>query len=76
MATTKNGRSESSKQLVHVSLVSMPFKDLRHPPLQLGILESCLLRAGITVHSYSFDLAFIEYLHERFSDDFESTFVD
>ena len=30
-----------------VSLVSMPFKDLRHPPIQLGILEQCLTRVGI-----------------------------
>jgi hypothetical protein len=51
-----------------VSLVSMPFKDLRHPPIQLGILESCLRRASITVRSHLLELSFIEHLYQRTSD--------
>jgi hypothetical protein len=42
-----------------VSLVSMPFKDLRHPPIQLGILERSLASAGIAARSHSPELAFI-----------------
>src|SRR5215470_16557535 len=45
-----------------VSLVSMPFKDLRHPPIQLGILEACLHRTGIDARSHSLELAFMEHL--------------
>jgi ribosomal peptide maturation radical SAM protein 1 len=48
-----------------VSLVSMPFKDLRHPPIQLGILERCLTRVGITACSHSFELAFMEHIYSR-----------
>jgi ribosomal peptide maturation radical SAM protein 1 len=40
----------------------MPFKDLRHPPIQLGILESCLAREGISARSHSLELAFMEHL--------------
>jgi ribosomal peptide maturation radical SAM protein 1 len=43
----------------------MPFKDLRHPPIQLGILESCLVREGITARSHSLELAFMEHLQAR-----------
>ena len=50
---------------VLVSLVSMPFKDLRHPPIQLGILERCLTRVGIAARSHSFELAFMEHLYSR-----------
>jgi len=50
---------------VLVSLVSMPFKDLRHPPIQLGILEQCLTRVGIATRSHSFELAFMEHLYSR-----------
>jgi hypothetical protein len=53
---------------VAVSLVSMPFKDLRHPPIQLGILQSCLVRSGIPARSHSFELAFMEHLHARTAD--------
>ena len=51
-----------------VSLVSMPFKDLRHPPIQLGILEQCLTRVGIAARSHSFELPFMEHLHSRTAD--------
>jgi ribosomal peptide maturation radical SAM protein 1 len=50
---------------VAVSLVSMPFKDLRHPPIQLGILQRCLERASIAVRSHSFELAFMDHLHAK-----------
>jgi len=50
---------------VEVSIVSMPFKDLRHPPIQLGILQRCLERAGFSVRSHSFELAFMDYLHAK-----------
>ena len=43
----------------------MPFKDLRHPPIQLGILEQCLTRVGIATRSHSFELAFMEHLYSR-----------
>ncbi|PYJ51698.1 MAG: RiPP maturation radical SAM protein 1 [Verrucomicrobia bacterium] len=48
-----------------VSLVSMPFKDLRRPPIQLGILKQCLTRVGIAARSHSFELMFMEHLHSR-----------
>jgi len=50
---------------VAVSLVSMPFKDLRHPPIQLGVLQRCLERSGIAARSYSLELAFMDYLHVK-----------
>lgn len=50
---------------VAVSIVSMPFKDLRHPPIQLGILQRCLERAGIAVRSHSLELAFMVHLHTK-----------
>lgn len=53
---------------VLVSLVSMPFKDLRHSPIQLGILERCLTRTGIAARSHSLELAFMEHLHRRTAD--------
>jgi ribosomal peptide maturation radical SAM protein 1 len=40
----------------------MPFKELRHPPIQLGILERCLECASITARSHSLELAFMEHL--------------
>ncbi|MDO8491020.1 MAG: RiPP maturation radical SAM C-methyltransferase [Dehalococcoidia bacterium] len=52
-----------------VSLVSMPFKALWDPPIQLGILEHTLLRAGIGARSHSLDLAFMEHLHAATSGD-------
>jgi ribosomal peptide maturation radical SAM protein 1 len=50
---------------VAVSIVSMPFKDLRHPPIQLGILQRCLERAGMAVRSHSLELAFMDHLHAK-----------
>jgi ribosomal peptide maturation radical SAM protein 1 len=50
---------------VAVSIVSMPFKDLRHPPIQLGILQRCLDRVGIATRSHSFELAFMDHLHAK-----------
>jgi ribosomal peptide maturation radical SAM protein 1 len=50
---------------VAVSIVSMPFKDLRHPPIQLGILQRCLERVGIAARSHSFELAFMDHLHAK-----------
>jgi ribosomal peptide maturation radical SAM protein 1 len=58
-------RADKHAQRVMVSLVSMPFKDLRHPPIQLGILERCLERAGISARSHAFELAFMEHLHNN-----------
>jgi ribosomal peptide maturation radical SAM protein 1 len=43
----------------------MPFKDLRHPPIQLGILQQCLARADIRSRAYSLELAFMEYLRAQ-----------
>jgi hypothetical protein len=53
---------------VAVSIVSMPFKDLRHPPIQLGILQRCLERVGIAARSYSLELAFMDHLHAKTID--------
>jgi ribosomal peptide maturation radical SAM protein 1 len=53
---------------VLVSLVSMPFKDLRHPPMQLGILKQCLTRVGVAARSHSFELVFMEHLYSRTAD--------
>jgi ribosomal peptide maturation radical SAM protein 1 len=61
----RSAREPRNVKAVEVSLVSMPFKDLRHPPLQLGILQRCLERAGYSVQSHSFELAFMDYLHTK-----------
>src|SRR5215470_10608731 len=72
--TSREGFSMAAKRATtcrrewFVSLVSMPFKDLQHPPIQLGILESALARAGITARSHSLELAFMEHLHARTSE--------
>jgi hypothetical protein len=58
-------RKRSRSRSWTVGLVSMPFKDLRHPPIQLGILESCLARENITARSHSLELAFMEHLQAR-----------
>jgi ribosomal peptide maturation radical SAM protein 1 len=42
----------------------MPFKDLRHPPIQLGILQRALEQAGIRARSHSFELTFMEHLND------------
>ena len=61
---TSSGALAGTRHVL-VSLVSMPFKDLRHPPIQLGILEQCLTRVGIATRSHSFELAFMEHLYSR-----------
>jgi ribosomal peptide maturation radical SAM protein 1 len=65
--TPPNTSNEAVAGVRHVlvSLVSMPFKDLRHPPIQLGILERCLTRVGIPARSHSLELAFMEHLYSR-----------
>ena len=65
MAPTDSSKAVAGTRQVLVSLVSMPFKDLRHPPIQLGILEQCLTRVGIATRSHSFELAFMEHLYSR-----------
>jgi len=50
---------------VAVSIVSMPFKDLRYPSIQLGILTRCLERAGIAARSHALELAFMDHLHAK-----------
>jgi ribosomal peptide maturation radical SAM protein 1 len=64
-ATDTSSKAAADSSQVLVSLVSMPFKDLRHPPIQLGILEQCLTRVGIATRSHSFELAFMEHLYVR-----------
>src|SRR5437764_13742191 len=59
---TSSGALAGTRHVL-VSLVSMPFKDLRYPPIQLGILEQCLTRLGIAARSHSFELAFMEHLY-------------
>lgn len=54
-----------SSSHVPVRLVSMPFKDLRHPPIQLGILQRCLERAGVAAQSHSLELAFMDHLYAK-----------
>src|SRR5438067_2567807 len=63
--TNTNSEALAGTRHVLVSLVSMPFKDLRHPSIQLGILERCLARLGIATRSHSFQLAFMEHLYSR-----------
>jgi ribosomal peptide maturation radical SAM protein 1 len=65
MGAKKARKRTRSTRTAMVSLVSMPFKDLRHPPIQLGILQRCLERAGISASSHSLELAFMEHLHAR-----------
>ena len=55
-------RRQCKIQTAEVSLVSMPFKDLRHPPIQLGLLQRCLERAGISARSHSLELSFVDHL--------------
>jgi ribosomal peptide maturation radical SAM protein 1 len=43
----------------------MPFKDLRHPPIQLGLLQQCLARAAISARSHSLELAFMDHVHRH-----------
>jgi len=64
MKYKKNSRLKRQRksQTVEVSLVSMPFKDLRHPPIQLGLLQRCLERAGISARSHSLELSFVDHL--------------
>src|SRR5215469_12390844 len=50
---------------VAVRIASLPFKDLRHPPIQLGILQQCLERAGIAAQSHSLELAFMDHLYAK-----------
>ena len=52
-----------------ISLVSMPFKDLRTPPIQLGLLGACLKRAGLEARSCSLELAFMEHLQRSSEGD-------
>jgi ribosomal peptide maturation radical SAM protein 1 len=66
--TDTSSEALAGTRQVLVSLVSMPFKDLRHPPIQLGILQRCLTRVGIAARSHSFELAFMEHLHSRTVD--------
>ena len=60
--TNRTRRRQRKIQTVEVSLVSMPFKDLRHPPIQLGLLQRCLERAGISARSHSLELSFVDHL--------------
>ena len=68
MKASKAATVQARARDAPVRLVSMPFKDLRHPPIQLGILESCLARAGVKARSHTFELAFMEHLHRSTSD--------
>lgn len=63
--------ASARKNAVPVSLVSMPFKDLRHPPIQLGILQACLARRGVRSRTHSLELSFMEHLHRSTCDDEE-----
>src|SRR5437667_12786785 len=62
MATVPRYKSPRHSPSSMVSLVSMPFKVLSHPPIQLGILQRCLERAGFSARSHSLELAFMELL--------------
>jgi ribosomal peptide maturation radical SAM protein 1 len=61
----RGGKLARNSTAVAVSIVSMPFKDLRHPPIQLGILQRCLERVGIPAQSHSLELAFMDHLHTK-----------
>jgi ribosomal peptide maturation radical SAM protein 1 len=63
--TKRSVKLSRNSTVVAVSLVSMPFKDLRQPPIQLGILQRCLERAGVTARSHSLELAFMDHLHAK-----------
>jgi ribosomal peptide maturation radical SAM protein 1 len=63
--TKRSAKLARNSTAVAVSLVSMPFKDLRHPPIQLGILQRCLEHASITARSHSLELAFMDHLHAK-----------
>jgi ribosomal peptide maturation radical SAM protein 1 len=73
-ASNRNTGSKTPEGTRHVpvSLVSMPFKDLRRPPIQLGILKGCLTRVGIAARSHTFELMFMEHLYRRTAEADES----
>src|SRR6266498_4137318 len=45
-----------------VILINMPWSRVDRPSIQLGILESVLIRAGILVEARSFNLAFLDHI--------------
>ena len=61
----KSAAPSARKSAVSVSLVSMPFKDLRHPPIQLGLLQACLARRDVRSRTHSLELSFMEHLHRN-----------
>jgi ribosomal peptide maturation radical SAM protein 1 len=61
----QGGKRVNKMPAVPVSLVSMPFKDLRHPPIQLGILQRCLELSGIKARSHSLEISFMDHLYAR-----------
>ena len=63
--TTSGIKLARDSKNVAVRIVSMPFKDLHYPPIQLGILQSCLQRAGISARSHALELAFMDHLHAK-----------
>jgi len=62
-AVRPSARSRVRRRPAAVSLVSLPFKDLKNPPIQLGILQRALSDAGIASRAHSLELAFMEDLH-------------
>src|SRR5262245_40506057 len=69
MRTPRKAKVSTRSPRGMVSLVSMPFEDLRHPPILVGILQRCLERHGIKARSHSPESAFIEHLHKQTADD-------
>jgi hypothetical protein len=54
----------------------MPFKDLRHPPIQLGILQQALSHAGIPCSTHSLELAFMEHIRAETAGDVEPMTIE
>lgn len=63
--TRRGAHTARNSTALAVNLVSMPFKDLRFPPIQLGILQRCMERAGIAARSHSVELMFMDHLHAK-----------
>src|SRR5690242_15442237 len=57
-----NSSNHSAKNGPLVMLLNMPWGRVDRPSIQLGILQSVLMRAGVRTEARSFNLAFLDYI--------------
>src|SRR5262245_39877719 len=58
--TNSSNRSATNSPLV--MLINIPWGRIDRPSVQLGILQSVLMRAGIRTEARSFNLTFLDYI--------------